>query len=170
MTMQERWNDITELLRQARDCLSPQHGGGSHSSIPVGDLAGTLDEFEEFLAHNELELAWDALAAVAERTRAPGSCWRKLAQAASLMQLADKEAAAARHALQPVPCDQALRVARQDGEKAYGDLSSFKITLSLEAGRWHIDFDLKENGVLGGGPHYVIDAVAGTILSKRYEQ
>jgi hypothetical protein len=42
-----------------------------------------------------LELAWDALAGVADRVNAPASCWRKLAQAASLMQLPAKETAAA---------------------------------------------------------------------------
>jgi hypothetical protein len=55
-----------------------------------------LDEFEEFLAHNEWELAWDALAAVAERAGASPNCWHKFAQAASLMELPDKEATAAK--------------------------------------------------------------------------
>lgn len=169
--MQEHWKQVTELLHQARECLPSQDaGGGDHASVPVGLLAGTLDEFDEFLAHNELELAWDALATIAERSGASGACWRKLAQAASLMQLADKEAAAAQRALKPISCDQALAIARQDAEQAYRDLSTFKITLVLAMERWHIDFDLKDTGALGGGPHYVIDAVAGTILSKRYEQ
>jgi uncharacterized membrane protein YkoI len=170
MTMQERWNEITELLRQARDCISPQHSGDTRLSVPIGLLTGTLDEFEEFLDQNELELAWDALASVAERTGASAGCWHKLAQAANLMQLTDKEAAAAQHAKRPISCDQALAIARQDAETHYGDLSSFKITLILEKGRWYIDFDLRDMGVRGGGPHYEIDAAAGTVLSKSYEQ
>jgi hypothetical protein len=59
---------------------------------------GTLDEFQEFLDHNELELAWDALWEVAERTNAPAACWNNLARAAHLMQIPNKEKAAAQRA------------------------------------------------------------------------
>src|SRR5438128_5556630 len=108
------WTTVEKLLRDARTCLPPK---AIEAKAPVGLLTGTLDEFEEFLSHNELELAWDALAAVAERTQASASCWRKLAQAASLMELADKEALAAQRAAPPVTCDRALTIARRDAEK-----------------------------------------------------
>ena len=58
------WAEISRLLRDARVDLPSNTG-----EAPPGLLAGTLSEFEEFLAHNELELAWDALAKVAERPR-----------------------------------------------------------------------------------------------------
>jgi hypothetical protein len=35
---------------------------------------------------------------------------------------------------------------------------------------WHIDYQLKNPLSNGGGPHYVIDAATGAIVSKRYEQ
>jgi hypothetical protein len=98
--MQERLQLTRELLNEARDYLCPLPKGASHVSVPAGLLTGSLDGFEEFLAHNELELAWDALAEVAERAGASSVCWRKLAEAASLMELPDKEATAAQHANQ----------------------------------------------------------------------
>ena len=66
--------------------------------------------------------------------------------------------------------DQALQRARLDAEKAYGDLTLYRITVVLEADGWHIDYDLKDETLDGGGPHYVIDAASGDIISKRYEQ
>jgi hypothetical protein len=71
---------------------------------------------------------------------------------------------------QAISCDRALQVARLDAEKAYRDLSPFRIQIVLEPDGWHIDYDLKNLKLRGGGPHYVIDARSGTILSKRYEQ
>jgi hypothetical protein len=66
--------------------------------------------------------------------------------------------------------DQALKVARSDAETAYRDLSSYRITISLENQGWRIDYELKDPAIQGGGPHYLIDSVTGTILEKRYEQ
>ena len=66
--------------------------------------------------------------------------------------------------------DQALKIAREDAEKVYRDLSRYDIHVALQADGWHVDYDLKDLRARGGGPHYVIDAVTGGILSKRYEQ
>ena len=69
-----------------------------------------------------------------------------------------------------ISCDQALRIARTDAESAYRDLSIYRIAISLEGNGWLVDYELKGSKVQGGGPHYVIDARTGAILSKRYEQ
>lgn len=66
--------------------------------------------------------------------------------------------------------DEALRIAGADAERAYRDLSGYRIVLALEPDGWHIDYELKSPTALGGGPHYVIDASTGAIASKRYEQ
>jgi hypothetical protein len=66
--------------------------------------------------------------------------------------------------------DEVLRIARLDAEQAYRDLTSYRISLALEADGWHIDYHLKDPGLNGGGPHYVIEPFSGAILSKRYEQ
>jgi hypothetical protein len=71
---------------------------------------------------------------------------------------------------QRVTCDQALKIARDDAEKAYRDLSGYRITILLGPDGWHIDYDLTKPLIAGGGPHYVIDATSGAVLSKRYEQ
>jgi hypothetical protein len=69
-----------------------------------------------------------------------------------------------------VSSDQALKIARLDAEQAYRDLTPYRISLALEDDGWHIDYQLKDPGLNGGGPHYLIDPSTGAILSKRYEQ
>ena len=65
---------------------------------------------------------------------------------------------------------EALRIAESDARVAYGDLSIFLITVAIEHDGWHIDYELRQPGMKGGGPHYVIDAATGQIVSRRYEQ
>lgn len=64
----------------------------------MSELRGTLDEFEKFAAENEWELAWDAIAAVAERRFAGPECWVPLAEAARVLGMESREAAALAHA------------------------------------------------------------------------
>jgi len=69
----------------------------------------------------------------------------------------------------PIGGDQALTIAHADAVRAYHDLSAYRIQVVLEADGWHVDYELKDPRLKGGGPHYVID-VSGAIVSKRYEQ
>jgi hypothetical protein len=71
---------------------------------------------------------------------------------------------------QVLPADQALAIAQTDAVQAYRDLSGYCIRLALEDDGWHVDYELKDPRLKGGGPHYVIDPLAGTIVSRRYEQ
>jgi len=64
---------------------------------------------------------------------------------------------------------EALAIAEADAVKEYPDLTGYQIWLSLESDGWHVDYELKDPTTKGGGPHYVIDAVTGAVLSKRYE-
>jgi hypothetical protein len=66
--------------------------------------------------------------------------------------------------------DRALAIAQADAVQVYRDLSRYNIRLALETDGWHVDYELKDRKGKGGGPHYVIDALTGAILSKRYEQ
>jgi len=66
--------------------------------------------------------------------------------------------------------DQVLAIAQADATRVYRDLSAYRIQLVLEGDGWHIGYELKDPRLKGGGPHYVIDAHTGTIVSKRYEQ
>jgi uncharacterized membrane protein YkoI len=70
----------------------------------------------------------------------------------------------------PISCDEALAIARKDAESAYRDLSRFRIIIEQRSDGWHIDYELSDIYLKGGGPHYVIDATTGEIVSKRYEQ
>jgi hypothetical protein len=63
-----------------------------------------------------------------------------------------------------------LRIAHQDAQAVYRDLSGFKITLAPCPDGWHVDYDLTQPLSAGGGPHYVIDPHTGDILTRRYEQ
>ena len=66
--------------------------------------------------------------------------------------------------------DKALAIAQTDAVRVYRDLSPYRIQLSLENDGWHIDYNLKDPRLKGGGPQYIIDAHSGAILSKRYAQ
>ena len=66
--------------------------------------------------------------------------------------------------------DHILTIAQTDAVKAYRDLSMYRVQIVLEPDGWHVDYDLKNSRLKGGGPHYVIDPNSAAILSKRYEQ
>lgn len=70
----------------------------------------------------------------------------------------------------PIPSHQALAIAETDALQAYRDLSPYRIDIRLEDDGWHIEYRIKKPRVAGGGPHYVISAVTGEILSKKYYQ
>ena len=66
--------------------------------------------------------------------------------------------------------DQVLAIAQADAARVYRDLSVYRIQLVLEDDGWHVDYELKNPRLKGGGPHYIIDAHTGAPISKRYEQ
>ena len=66
--------------------------------------------------------------------------------------------------------EKALEIAKADAIVAYQDLSPYKVEIAEVAGNWQVDFELKDENSLGGGPHYLIDGNSGEILKRRYEQ
>ena len=66
--------------------------------------------------------------------------------------------------------DQELAIAQADAARVYRDLSVYRIQLVLEDDGWHFDYELKNLRLKGGGPHYMIDAHAEALISRRYEQ
>ena len=65
---------------------------------------------------------------------------------------------------------QALGIAEADAVRAYGDLSPYQARVRLEPDGWHVDYELSDPTLQGGGAHYVLDASNGAIIRKRYEQ
>ena len=84
------WNAVQGLLQQASEYLSAAGKYVRRRHAQDGCLGGTLDEFLDFVEHNELELAWDALAELGRNSEAPSDFWGKLAEAAALMELPSK--------------------------------------------------------------------------------
>ncbi len=75
--------------------------------------------------------------------------------------------------LPKVEIHEALAISNADGLLAYEQLHHYGIEIFLEKDGWHVNYEIKQrNGsrVAGGGPHYVIDADTGEILSKKYYQ
>lgn len=69
-----------------------------------------------------------------------------------------------------IAADQILQVARMDAERVYRELTAYRIMLTPEGDGWHVDYEVINQNLNGGGPHYVIDPATGVIKSKRYEQ
>jgi len=62
-----------------------------------------------------------------------------------------------------------LRIANEDAKPKYVDLDDLSVTLRLCVDGWHVEYSPQPD-LHGGGPHYVIDAADGSIISKKYYQ
>jgi hypothetical protein len=71
---------------------------------------------------------------------------------------------------EPLSTAAALAIARADAERAYRDLSVYAVSIERSGDAFRVDYVLINRNLSGGGPHYVIDAQSGRILSKRYGQ
>jgi hypothetical protein len=82
--LSKRWRTTEVLLERACSALP--------SPTPQGrvEFEAAVKEFRDYLSHNELELALDALCAAADLVIAPGRVWRDLARAAETMGLQDR--------------------------------------------------------------------------------
>lgn len=67
---------------------------------------------------------------------------------------------------------QAIAIAETDALPMYGNyLYTLVLQMSLQDDGWHLVYTpLKQGYRTGGGPHYVIDATTGEIVSKKYYQ
>lgn len=62
---------------------------------------------------------------------------------------------------------EALLIAQSDALEAYSDLSDFSVRIELNSDIWMIDFEHRDTSKIGG-LHYLISAVNGEIIKKRY--
>ena len=67
---------------------------------------------------------------------------------------------------------QAIADAEADALPMYGSyLHTLTLNVLLDDDGWHLEYSPKRDGYrTGGGPHYVIDATTGAIISKKYYQ
>ena len=65
---------------------------------------------------------------------------------------------------------QAIAIAEADALPVYGDLTDLTLEVALHDDGWHVEYWVRKPRVAGGGPHYVIDATTGAIVSKKYYQ
>ena len=66
--------------------------------------------------------------------------------------------------------DTVLKIAEKNARTAYRDLSIYHVKAELRELKWYVDYELSNPQMNGGGPHYIISATTGEILSSRYEQ
>jgi hypothetical protein len=73
-----------------------------------------------------------------------------------------------------VASHQALAIAEADALPVYKDLRPYRIDVWLGDDGWHVEYHVRRTPerrfLTGGGPHYIIDATTGAILSKKYYQ
>ena len=139
----------------------------------------TREESQHWLYHapNKIEFVGGIFAGERERLLVLGMLLENLGidKVVRFGNLADWKAAIAELESEPphqsaITSDRALHIARLDAEKAYGDLTPYRVSLVLEDDGWHVDYALKNPLWNGGAPHYLIDLIGGTILWKRYDQ
>jgi hypothetical protein len=101
--LEQSWKQVAGLLENAAAILPEEVNGRKANAPEAGQpLSGTLGEFQEFLEQNELELAWDALAAVAKRLKAGAGVWLLLARAATFMGLSRAQKKATRELVKAI--------------------------------------------------------------------
>jgi hypothetical protein len=79
--LEKNWAATVWHLEAARELIVA-------SAAPGAD-GGTLAQYQDYLEHNELELALDELADVGVANSPPVEFWRKLCQAAENMELTE---------------------------------------------------------------------------------
>lgn len=72
----------------------------------------------------------------------------------------------------PISRQQAMSIAEADALPVYGAawLNALALQITLHDDGWHVEYSQWRPRHTGGGPHYVIDATTGAIVSKKYYQ
>ena len=63
-----------------------------------------------------------------------------------------------------------LEIAQKNASFVYRDLSVYEVRATLQDNQWFVDYEFKDKTLDGGGPHFVISAETGKILSYRFDQ
>jgi len=87
----EAMNDLEESWARTREHLTQARSKLPASPVP-GEEGGSIAAFEEYLEHNELQLALSELELLETANRAPFSFWRHMQRAAGQMGLVEESA------------------------------------------------------------------------------
>ncbi|HVF51361.1 MAG TPA: hypothetical protein VNA19_14845 [Pyrinomonadaceae bacterium] len=66
--------------------------------------------------------------------------------------------------------DEIINISNRDTIEAYQSLEPYNVITCELAETWLVVYELKDTGLVGGGPQYFIDKKTGDILSKIYYQ
>lgn len=66
--------------------------------------------------------------------------------------------------------ERAIEIAKKNAKDYYKDLSIYEINATFFDTVWHVDFELKDAKLDGGGPHYVISAKDGKVIDFKFYQ
>lgn len=95
------------------------------------------------------------------------SCGR-VERAPNKQTIRDSKARAASQKADMVSQEAAISIAKADANQVYRSLEQYNIVTYKEAKMWRVIFELKDPGLDGGGPEYLIDKETGKILHKAY--
>jgi len=84
LAIKKKWEVTEVLLSRARGHLLPTLGDAGKEQDP------RLQQCDEYLAHNELELAMEVLADIGAEHQCRGGFWRDLERAAKIMELSER--------------------------------------------------------------------------------
>ena len=82
--MIKRWRSTEAVMERARLAL-PQP-----ADLAKVEFDQAISEYQDYLSHNELGLAFDALRDAAELVPSRGAVWKDLIRAAEFMELVEK--------------------------------------------------------------------------------
>ena len=82
-------SDLEASWAKTREHLTHAHAAFAVEGV-APEIRADVEEYLDYMSHNELELAMEALAGAALRSRYSSAVWQALASAASNMALADR--------------------------------------------------------------------------------
>lgn len=66
--------------------------------------------------------------------------------------------------------EKAIEIANHNASLYYRDLSIYEMKVQLVDSNWKVDYELKDNKLDGGGPHYIISGKSGKIIESHFYQ
>jgi hypothetical protein len=169
MVLIESAAQAEEHIRQLKQ-LGKLHPTAWQYERGANHVHADMGQPDRVRVRQELQIAHDLEARLRQTVFATG--WPVRSSWLSNLTRSDEQGETMTETAQPpqLSAVQVLGIAEADAIQAYRDLSPYQIRLALLSDGWHVDYELKDPAIKGGGPHYVIDPSSGAILRRTYEQ